>query len=151
MGALNITIATWDYDRVRPIMDGRVRVEGCEINHVVLPPEELFHRVVNGDFEVSEIGFSSYLAATSRGIAPYMAVPVFLSRMFRHSGIYIRTDRGIGKPEDLRGKVIGIPEYSMAVGLWVRGCSMTTTAWPRPTCSGGREGSSNRVARTNTR
>jgi 4,5-dihydroxyphthalate decarboxylase len=118
-----ITIATWDYDRVRAVMDGRVRVEGCAVNYLALPPEECFHRgIFHGEFEVAEIGMSPYLVALSCGDDhPYIAIPVFLSRMFRHSAIYIRTDRGIAGPADLRGKRIGVPEYQMSAVLWARG------------------------------
>ncbi len=122
MKKLRITIATWDYDRVRPIVDGRVPIEGCEVTYLILPPEECFHRAyLHGEFEVSEIGFSPYLIAVSRNDCNYVAVPVFLSRMFRHSAIYIRTDRGIRGPADLKGKRIGIVEYQMSAVMWPRG------------------------------
>jgi 4,5-dihydroxyphthalate decarboxylase len=122
MGRLPITIATWDYDRVRALVDGRVRVEGCDVNYVTMPVEECFERAFfHGEFEVAEIGFSPYLIALSRGIAPYVAVPAFLSRMFRHSAVYIRGDRGIEGPADLRGKRIGVPEYQMSAVMWFRG------------------------------
>jgi 4,5-dihydroxyphthalate decarboxylase len=87
-----------------------------------MPVEECFERAFfHGEFEVAEIGFSPHLIALSRGPTPYVAVPVFLSRMFRHSAIYIRTDRGINGPGDLRGKRIGVPEYQMSAVVWVRG------------------------------
>lgn len=122
MSKLRITIATWDYDRVRPIIDGRVPVEGCDVNYLALAPEECFHRAyANGEFEVSEIGFSPYLIAFSRGTSPYTAIPVFVSRLFRHSAIYVRTDRGIDRPSDLRGKTVGVPEYQMSAAMWARG------------------------------
>ena len=122
MSRLAITLATWDYDRVRPLLDGRVPVEGCDVNYLILPPEECFHRAyVDHEFEVSEIGFSPYLIALSRRQSPYIAVPVFLSRMFRHSAIYIRTDRGIRTPADLKGRTIGVVEYQMSAGMWPRG------------------------------
>ncbi len=122
MSRLRITIATWDYDRVRALTDGRVKVEGCDVNYITMPVEECFERAFfHGEFEVAEIGFSPYLIALSRGAAPYVAVPVFLSRMFRHSAVYIRTDRGIDGPADLRGKRIGVPEYQMSAVMWVRG------------------------------
>ena len=112
----------WDYDRVRPIIDRRVAIAGCDVSIEILPPAECFRRAyLNQEFEVSEIGFSPYLIARSRGNSPYVAMPVFLSRMFRHSAIYIRTDRGIGRPEDLKGKKVGIPEYQMSAAMWVRG------------------------------
>jgi 4,5-dihydroxyphthalate decarboxylase len=119
---LSITVATWDYDRVRALIDGRVSIEGCEINFIAAPVEEIFHRAYfHGEFDVSEIGFSPYLIALSRDICPYVAVPAFLSRSFRHSGIFIRDDRGINGPTDLRGKRVGVPEYQMSAVLWIRG------------------------------
>src|ERR1700730_6719200 len=117
MGKISLTVATWDYDRVRPLIDGRVRVEGCDINFITVPPEECFHRAWNHqEFDVTEIGLSGYIIAVSRasgsfGLSPYVAIPVFLSRSFRCSGIYIRTDRGIESPHDLQGRKIGVPEY----------------------------------------
>lgn len=121
MKKLSISIATWDYDRVRALMDGRVRVEGCDIRHMALAPEECFHRAYGGEFDVAEIGFCSYLAAVARGSSPFVAIPVFTSRIFRHSAIYIRNDRGINAPADLKGKRIGVPQYEMAAAVWVRG------------------------------
>ena len=122
MSRLPITIATWDYDRVRALVDGRVGVEGCDVNYLTMPVEECFERAFfHGEFEVAEIGFSPHLIALSRGTPPYVAVPAFLSRMFRHSAVYIRSDRGIEGPADLRGKRIGVPEYQMSAVLWFRG------------------------------
>jgi len=122
MSRLPITIASWDYDRVRALTDGRVQVEGCDVNYITMPVEECFERAFfHGEFEVAEIGFSPYLIALSRGPTPYVAAPVFLSRMFRHSAVYIRNDRGIEGPADLRGKRIGVPEYQMSAVLWFRG------------------------------
>jgi 4,5-dihydroxyphthalate decarboxylase len=122
MNRLPITIATWDYDRVRALTDGRVKVEGCDVNYITMPVEECFERAFfHGEFEVAEIGFSPFLIALSRGPTPYVAVPVFLSRMFRHSAVYIRSDRGISGPADLRGKTMGVPEYQMSAVMWFRG------------------------------
>jgi 4,5-dihydroxyphthalate decarboxylase len=122
MKKLSITVATWDYDRVRPLIDGRVRIAGCEAKHIVLPPEECFYRAyVLREFDVSEIGFGPYLIAYALQQNPYVALPVFLSRMFRHSAIYIRTDRDIRKPADLNGKTIGVVEYQMSAAMWCRG------------------------------
>lgn len=122
MSRLPITIATWDYDRVRALIDGRVHIEGCDVNYLTIPPEECFERAYfHGEFDVAEIGFSPYLMALSQGTTPYVAIPVFLSRMFRHSAVYIRTDRGIEGPADLRGKRVGVPEYQMSAVMWFRG------------------------------
>jgi 4,5-dihydroxyphthalate decarboxylase len=122
MSRLPITIATWDYDRVRALVDGRVQVEGCDVNYLTMPVEECFERAYfHGEFEVAEIGFSPYLIALSRGSCPYVAVPAFLSRMFRHSAVYVRSDRRIDGPSDLRGKRVGVPEYQMSAVMWFRG------------------------------
>lgn len=122
MSRLPITIATWDYDRMRALADGRVRVEGCDVNYMTMPVEEVLERAFfHREFDVAEIGFSPYLIALSRGIAPYLAIPAFLSRMFRHSAIYVRTDRGIEGPAALKGKRIGVPEYQMSAAMWARG------------------------------
>jgi 4,5-dihydroxyphthalate decarboxylase len=122
MSRVTVTVATWDYDRVRALADGRVPIEGCDVNYITMPLEEILERAFfHGEFDVAEIGFSPYLIALSRGVARYVAIPAFLSRMFRHSAIYIRADRGIEGPADLRGKRIGVPEYQMSAALWARG------------------------------
>jgi len=122
MSRLSITIATWDYDRVRALADGRIRVEGCNVNFVAMRIEEILERAFfHGEFDVAEIGLSPQLIALSRGMARYVAIPAFLSRMFRHSAVYVRSDRGIATPADLRGKRVGVPEYQMSAALWVRG------------------------------
>jgi 4,5-dihydroxyphthalate decarboxylase len=122
MGRLRITIATWDYDRVRALVDGRIAVEGCDVNYLTMPVEEILERAfLRREFEVAEIGLSPYLISLSRGSAPYIAIPAFLSRMFRHSAIYVRADRGIDGPGALKGKRVGVPEYQMSAALWVRG------------------------------
>lgn len=127
MSKVNLTIATWDYDRVRPLMDGRVKVEGCDINYVVVQPEECFHRAwYHQEFDVTELGVSGYYVAISRGtgnfgLSPYVAIPVYPSRLFRASAIYVRSDRGIATPADLRGKKIGVPEYQMTAVVFARG------------------------------
>src|ERR1700752_3708893 len=117
-----ITIACGNYDRTSAIRDGRVKVEGCAVTYLPLYPEEIFHRAFKfQEFDVSELSFSSYLRTTAAGNSPYIGIPAFVSRIFRHSGIYIRTDAGIKKPEDLRGKRIGVPEYQITAVVWMRG------------------------------
>jgi 4,5-dihydroxyphthalate decarboxylase len=120
--AVHISLAVGDYDRTRAIFDGRARIEGCEVAAVMLEPEEAFHRAFKfQEFDVTEMSLSSHLVHTSRGQAHYVGVPAFVSRLFRHSGIYIRTDRGIRRPQDLRGKTVGVPEYQMTANVWIRG------------------------------
>src|SRR5258708_5629176 len=104
MSSVAMTVACGSYDRTLPIRDGRIPIEGCDINFIPMEPEEVFFRSLRyEEFDVSELSFSSYLMLTSRGECPYVAVPAFISRVFRHAAIYIRTDRGIKRPEDLKG------------------------------------------------
>ena len=120
--ALELSLAVCDYDRTRAIFDGRAPIEGCDVTAVALEPEESFHRAFKfQEFDVTEISMSSYLLSLARGEAHYVAIPAFVSRLFRHSSIYIRTDRGIKAPADLKGKTIGVPEYQMTANVWVRG------------------------------
>jgi len=117
-----ITIACGNYDRTRAIREGRVPVEGCDVTYLPLYPEEIFYRAFhNQEFDVCEISFSSYIRTIADGTAPYVGIPAFVSRVFRHSGMYVRTDSGIEKPEDLRGKRIGLPEYQITAVVWQRG------------------------------
>ncbi len=117
-----ITIACGDYDRTQAIKTGRVKVEGCAVTYLPLYPEEIFHRAFRfQEFDVSEISFSSYLRTVAAGTAAYIGIPAFVSRIFRHSGIYIRKDAGIRTPADLRGKRIGLPEYQITAVVWMRG------------------------------
>lgn len=109
-----------DYDRNRALHDGRVQIDGCDPVYMLLNPEEMFFRAMRSrDFDVTELSFSSYLVKHSKGESPYIAVPVFLSRAFRHTSIYVRKDR-IKKPEDLKGCRIGIPEYQLTAIVWAR-------------------------------
>jgi 4,5-dihydroxyphthalate decarboxylase len=117
-----ITLACGDYDRTRAIKDGRVRVEGCDVTYLPMEPEEVFHRAFkHQEFDVCELSFSSYLRTVDAGTSPYVGVPAFVSRLFRHSAVYIRTDRGIKQPSDLKGKTIGLPEYQITAVVWLRG------------------------------
>ena len=117
-----ITIACAEYDRTRPIKDGRVRVDGCDVTYLALDPEELFFRAFRyQDFDVAELSFNSYLMATSRNACAYVAIPAFVSRHFRHSAIYVRTDRNLRSPADLKDKLVGLPEYQQTANVWMRG------------------------------
>jgi 4,5-dihydroxyphthalate decarboxylase len=119
---LEISLATNYYDRTAPIYDGRVQIEGCKVHHVLLEAPEIFHRLFKfEEFDVAEMSLSTHMMTTARGESPYIGIPAFPLRMFRHSGIYVRTDRGIDRPEDLRGKTIGVPEFQQTANVWVRG------------------------------
>jgi 4,5-dihydroxyphthalate decarboxylase len=122
MRKLEISLGCCDYDRTRALFDGRVQIDGCEVAATSVEPEEAFHRAFKyQEFDLSELSLSSYTAQLSRGENPYVAIPAFVSRLFRHSGIYIRTDRGIARPEDLKGKTLGLPEYQITANVWIRG------------------------------
>ena len=122
MAGPKLTLACWDYDRTRALLEGRVGVAGWRIDAKAQPPEETFPRAVaDAPFDVSELSLSSYLMQVSRGEGAYIAIPAFVSRAFHHGAIYVRTKRGIETPKDLEGRLVGVPEYQMTMALWVRG------------------------------
>jgi 4,5-dihydroxyphthalate decarboxylase len=121
VGRLALSIATGDYDRVRPLVDGSVQIDGVDPVFMLLEPEEIFFRAFrHADFDICELSMSSFTVKTANGDCPYVGVPVFPSRSFRHNSIYIRTDRGIARPEDLKGRRIGVPEYQVTANVWTR-------------------------------
>jgi 4,5-dihydroxyphthalate decarboxylase len=123
MSKLKLSIAVGDYDRVRPLVDGSVRMDGVDPVFMLLEPEEIFFRAFrHADFDICELSMSSFSVKIANGDCPYVGVPVFPSRAFRHNSIYIRTDRGIAGPEDLKGKRIGVPEYQVTANVWT--CAM---------------------------
>lgn len=120
MAKLQLSVAMGDYDRTRALVDGRVQIDGVDPVYMLLSPEEMFFRAMRSrDFDITELSFSSYLVKHSRGECPYIAVPVFLSRAFRHTSLYVRKDR-IRRPEDLKGRRIGLPEYQLTANVWAR-------------------------------
>jgi 4,5-dihydroxyphthalate decarboxylase len=117
-----ITIASGDYDRTRALKDGRVRIAGCTVTYSNVEPNQLFKRNLRApEFDVSEMSFSTYIVQREQGKGAYTAIPVFLSRAFRHSAIFVRTDRDIRTPADLKGKRVGTPEYFTTMLVWLRG------------------------------
>ena len=103
MADLKLTLACWDYDRTRPLIDGRVKPEGIDFDIEILRPRLTFQRMLdNKEFDVSELSLASYTALKGRGACPFVAVPVALSKMFRHSCIYVRTGAGIVTPQCLK-------------------------------------------------
>jgi 4,5-dihydroxyphthalate decarboxylase len=111
-----------DYDRCHALINGRVQVDGIDLIASPNEPEESFHRAFQyQEFDVSELSLSSFTMLTSRRESPYVGIPAFVSRLFRHSGIYIRTDRGIDHPSKLSGRTIGLPEYQITANVWIRG------------------------------
>jgi 4,5-dihydroxyphthalate decarboxylase len=122
MPALRLSLACWDYDRTRALIDGRVRVDGVDLTYLAQPVEETFFRMMRfREFDCSEMSLSSYAASLHLAEPPFIAIPVFPSRFFRHSCIFVSAKSGVRRPEDLKGKRIGVPEYQMTAPVWIRG------------------------------
>src|SRR5688572_17068849 len=122
MKKLRLTLACWDYDRTRALIDGTVRPDGIELNYLALPVEETFFRMLrNREFDCSEMSLSSYAASLSFENPPFIAIPVFPSRFFRHSCIFVSAKSGIRRPEELKGRRVGVPEHQMTAPVWIRG------------------------------
>lgn len=121
MSRLPLSVAIGDYDRTRPLTDGSVQIDGVTPTFLLLSPEEMFFRAFrHADFDVCELSLSSFTVRTARGDNPYVGIPVFPSRAFRHTSIVVRTDRGIRTPADLKGRRIGTPEYQLSACVWAR-------------------------------
>ena len=120
MSKLNLSVAIGDYDRNRPLIDGAVRIDGVDPVFMTLYPEEIFFRALRThDFDICELSLSSFTVKTAAGDNPYVGIPCFVSRAFRHTSIYVRTDR-IREPKDLKGRKVGVPEYQLTANVWAR-------------------------------
>jgi 4,5-dihydroxyphthalate decarboxylase len=119
---LHLTLATTDYDHVRDLVNGIVRADGIVLTAFTLPIEEITFRFIkNREWDVSELSFGKFIGYAAQGNSPFIGIPVFPSRVFRHSAFYVRTDRGISSPKDLEGKSVGIPEWAQTAGIYARG------------------------------
>jgi 4,5-dihydroxyphthalate decarboxylase len=122
MARLPLTLACWDYDRTRALAEGSVVPDGIDLNFLSLPVEETFFRMLrHREFDAAEMSLSSYVVSLMRAEPSFIAIPVFPSRFFRHSCIFVATASGIHEPKDLAGKRIGTPEYQMTAPVWIRG------------------------------
>ena len=122
MGKLRLSLACWNYDRTRGLLEGRIPVDGIDLTYLNLPVEETFFRMLrHHEFDAAEMSLSSYVLSLFADEPPFIAIPVFPSRFFRHSCIYINRNSGIREPKDLIGKRVGTPEYQMTAGVWIRG------------------------------
>ena len=120
MAKLELSFAVGDYDRTRALIDGAVQIDGVDPVFMTLVPEEIFFRAFRAaEFDVCEMSLSSYTVKTAQGNSPYIAVPAFVSRAFRHTSVYVRTDR-IKNPQDLKGRKVGVPEYQLTANVWAR-------------------------------
>lgn len=120
MAKLTLSVAVGDYDRTRPLIDGTVRIDGVDPVVMTLSPEEIFFRAFrDAPFDICELSLSSFAVKTAAGDCPYVGVPAFLSRAFRHTSIYVAKDR-IARPQDLKGRRIGVAEYQLTANVWAR-------------------------------
>lgn len=121
--SVHLTLAVCDYAHTRELAQGIVRADGITLTPLVFPSiEEITFRFTqNLEWDVSELSFGKYISLASQGDAPMVAIPVFPSRMHRHSALYVRSDRGIRTAKDLEGRTIGIPEWAQTAGIYVRG------------------------------
>lgn len=122
MKRLRLSFACWNYDRTRALADGAVRPDGIDLVYLAQPVEETFFRMLRyREFDCSEMSLSSYVASLNQENPPFIAIPAFPSRFFRHSCIFISAKSGIQRPEDLKGRRVGVPEYQMTAPVWIRG------------------------------
>ncbi len=123
MTPLRVTLACAPYDRTEALRTGIVQPEGIDLNYVAIQsPPELFARMLtNGSFDVSEMSCAHALIHRGKNAFPFVAIPVFPSRMFRHGYIFVNTQAGIRTPKDLEGRRVGVPEYSQTAAVWIRG------------------------------
>src|ERR1700761_9262235 len=120
MAKLSLSVAVGDYDRTRALFDGTVQIDGVDPVYMQLVPEEIFFRAFRAaEFDICELSMSSYTVKTAQGNCPYIAVPAFVSRAFRHTSVYVRTDR-VKTPQDLKGRKVGVPEYQLTANVWAR-------------------------------
>lgn len=136
---MQLSVAIGDYDRNRPLRDGRAKIDGVDPVVMMLTPEEMFFRAMRHEaFDICELSLSSHTLRTARGDAPYVAIPAFVSRAFRHTGIIVRSDSGITHPAQLKGRRVGIPEWQLTACVWIRallqdeyGVAMQDIHWVR--------------------
>ena len=122
MSNLSLKIAFWNYDRTRALIDGQVCPEGIDLDIHVLRPRIIFPRMLDHqEFDISELSLASFAALKSRGNCPFIGIPVPVSRFFRHSCIYVRTDSGIKEPQDLKGKRVGTTQYGSTAATYIKG------------------------------
>ena len=110
------------YEHVRDVTDGTVPIQGVEVTALQLPPEQIFYRFIrHQEWDVSEISFAKAISFASQNDTRFVLLPVFPSRVFRHSSIYVRRESGLTRPEDLAGLRIGVPEWAQTAAVYTRG------------------------------
>ena len=115
-------LAVWDTDRTRPLIDRRVTAVGIDLDVEVLRPRQMFPRMLDHkEFDASELSMASLAGLIGRGDRSFIGIPVMLSKIFRHSCIYVRTDAGIRTPADLKGKRVGTTQFSATATVFMKG------------------------------
>jgi 4,5-dihydroxyphthalate decarboxylase len=129
--AVNLTIATTDYDHFRDFRLGAVKAEGIETNWLMLGHHEIFSRFTfNREWDVSELSFAKFMAQVTRDNADIIGLPVYASRLFRFASFYVNRNKGIETPQDLRGKRVGVPEWAHTAAVYMRGWLMHEAGVP---------------------
>ncbi len=147
MSKLRLAMACWNYDRTRALLEDRIPIDGIDLTYINLPVEETFFRMIrHREFDVAEMSLSSYTLSMFKDPKPFVAIPVFPSRYFRHSCIYINRNSGIREPKDLIGKRVGNPEYQLTAGVWIRGILSDDFKVPVSSVTYFRGGKKSRVA-----
>src|SRR6201995_3015671 len=122
MSKLRLNFACGPYDRTQALRDGSVQVDGVDLNYLNMQPAEIFWRQLQSqEFDAPEVSLSNYTSLVSTGKSPFIAIPVFPSRVFRHGYFFVNTTKGIKTGADLKGKRGGVPEYSMTAAVYMRG------------------------------
>jgi 4,5-dihydroxyphthalate decarboxylase len=122
MSKLRLTLACEAYDRTTALRTGDVTPDGIELTYLALPVEETFYRMIRyREFDIAELSLSSYVLSLDSPDRPFVAIPVYPSRSFRHNGIYVHASAGIGSPGELAGRTVGVPEYQVTAAVWIRG------------------------------
>src|ERR1700682_1719586 len=122
MSKLRLSLGCWNYDRTRGLLEGRIQPDGIDLTYLNMPVEETFFRMLrHREFDLAEMSLSSYAVSLFKEQKHFIAIPVFPSRFFRHSCIYVNAAAGIREPKDLVGRKIGNPEYQMTAPVWIRG------------------------------
>ena len=143
MSKLRLSLGCWNYDRTRGLLEGRIQPDGIDLTYLNMPVEETFFRMLrHREFDVAEMSLSSYTVSLFRQQKRFIAIPVFPSRFFRHSCIYVNANAGIREPKDLIGRKVGNPEYQMTAPVWIRGILQDEYGVPADSvtyCTGGEE------------
>ncbi len=122
MSRLRLSLGCWNYDRTRGLLEGRIQPDGIDLTCLDMPVEETFFRMLrHQEFDVAEMSLSSYTVSLFKEKKNFVAIPIFPSRFFRHSCVYVNAKSGIREPQDLIGRKIGNPEYQMTAPVWIRG------------------------------